>query len=76
MLGHFVSKTPTELSYIKKSYYIKDVTTENVWTFELGVEDGVDIPIFVVLGFMQRDQFKQQHQNKDSSYRPSVVNAQ
>ena len=76
MLGHIVSKTPAELSFIKKSYYIKDVTIENVWTFELGVGDGVDIPIFVVLGFMQRDQFKQQHQNKDSSCRPSVVNAQ
>ena len=25
---------------------------------------------------MQRDQFKQQHQNKDTFYRPSVVNAQ
>ena len=28
MLGHIVSKTPTELSYIKRSSYMKDVTTE------------------------------------------------
>ena len=28
MLEHIVSKTPTELSYIKRSSYMKDVTTE------------------------------------------------
>ena len=45
MLRHIVSKAPTELSYIKISSYMKDVTTENIWTFELGVSDGIDIPI-------------------------------
>ena len=76
MLEHIVSKTPTELTYIKRSSYMKDVTTENNWTFELGVGDGIDIPIYLVVGFIQRDQFNQQHQNSDTFYRPSVVNAQ
>ena len=74
LLGHISSKTPTELSFIKRSSYMKDVTTENNWTFELGV-DGIDIPIYVIVEFMQRDQFYQQ-QNNDTFYRPSVVNAQ
>ena len=52
MLGHIVSKTPTELSYIKRSSYMKDVTTKNNCTFELGVGDGIDIPIYVIVGFM------------------------
>ena len=52
MLGHIVSKAATELSYIKKSSYINDVTTENNWTFELGVGDGIDIPVYVIVGFM------------------------
>ena len=30
MLGHIVSKAPTELSYIKRLSYMKDVTTENI----------------------------------------------
>ena len=72
MLGHIVSNTPTEMSYIKRSIFMKDVTTENNWTFELGVGDGVDIPIYVVVRFMQRDQFNQQHQNNDTFHRPSV----
>ena len=76
LLEHIVSKTPTEFSFIKRSSYMKDVTTENNWTFELGVGDGIDIPIYVIVGFMQRDQFNQQHQNNDTFYRPSVVNAQ
>ena len=58
------------------SSYMKDVTTENNWTFELGVGDGTDFPIYVVIGFMQRDQFNQQHQNIDIFDRPSVTIAQ
>ena len=45
MLGHIGSKAPTELSYIKRSSNMKDVTTENNCTSELGVGEGVDIPI-------------------------------
>ena len=76
MLGHNVSKAPTELSYTKRSSYKKDVTTENNWTFEVGVGDGFDIFFYVIVGFAQRDQFNQQHQKNDTFYRPSVVNAQ
>ena len=76
MLGHIFSKTPKELSIIERSSFMKDVTTEINWTFELGVGDGIDIPIYVVVGFMQRDQFNQQHQNNDTFYRPGVLNAQ
>ena len=57
MLGHFVSKAPTEVSYNKRSSYMKNVTTENNWTFEFGVGVGLDIAIFVKVGFMQGDQF-------------------
>ena len=53
---------------------MKDVTTENNWTFQLGVGDGIDIPIYLIVGFMQRDQFNQQHQNNDTFCRSSVVN--
>ena len=55
---------------------MKDVTTENNRTFELGVGDGIDIQIYVIVEFIQRDQFNQQHQNIDTFFGPSVVNAQ
>ena len=65
MLGHVVSKAATKISYIKRSSQMK-VTTENNWTFELGVGDGIDIPNDVIVGFMQRGQFNQQHQNAET----------
>ena len=55
---------------------MKDVATENNWIFEFGVGDGSNIPIYVIVGSLQGDQFNQQHQNKDTFYGPSVVNAQ
>ena len=55
---------------------MKDVTTENNWVFELGVGDDIDIPVYVIVGFIQRDQFNQEHRNNDTFCRPSVVNAQ
>ena len=41
---------------------MKDVSTEENWTFELGVGDAIDVLNYVIVGFMQRDQFSQQHQ--------------
>ena len=76
MLINIASKTPTELTYIKRSSYMKDVTTENNRTFELGVGDGIDVPIYVIVEFMQRDQFNQQHQINDTFYQPNVANSQ
>ena len=42
----------------------------------IDVENGIDVPICVIVGYMQRDQFNQQHQNFDTFRRPSVANAQ
>ena len=55
---------------------MKGVTTENNRSFEHSVGDSIDVPIYVIVGFMQNDQFNQQHQNSDKFYRPSVINAQ
>ena len=75
LLEHFVSRAATELSYIKRSSYTK-YTIESNWTFELGLPSGFDFHFCVIVGFMQRDQFKQQQQNNDTFHRPTVVNAQ
>ena len=54
---------------------MKDETFENNWIFELGVGNGNDVPLHVTVGYIQRDQFNQQHRNIDTFYRPSVINA-
>ena len=73
MLEHFVSRDTTELTYVRRSSHTKDVTTENIWTFELGVESSTDVPIYVIVRFMQRDQFDQEHQNNETFYTPTVA---
>ena len=71
-----VSGAATDLTYIKRSFFTRDVTTENIcWTFELGVEKGIDVPIYVMVGFMQRRQLDLQTQSNDTIYRPTVSNA-
>ena len=57
MLSNIASKTPTELTYVKRLPDMKVVTTGKIWTFELGVGDGIDVSIYVIVGFMQIDQF-------------------
>ena len=55
---------------------MKDVNIENIWTFELGVANGIHVPVYVLVAFTQRDQLDQLHQNIDTFYRVTVVNAQ
>ena len=54
---------------------MKVVTTESNWTFQLGVGDSNDFTIYVIVGFMRRDQLNQKHQNNDTFSRPRAVNA-
>ena len=66
----------TKLAYSNTFVHNKDVSIENNWTFELGVEKRFEVPFYVKQGFMQRYQFHQQSQKLDTLYRPSVSNAQ
>ena len=56
MLEHVVSRSVTELTYIKRSTYTKDVTSEIIRTivkiFKLFVQTDFDVPIYVTRGFM------------------------
>ena len=51
MLKQVVSKTPTQLSFMKRSAYMIDKSTENTWSCELGVEDGIDVAFHVIVEF-------------------------
>ena len=46
-------KTPTELQYVERSVIIKEVNTQNLWSFELGTQEGINIPIWVIIGLRQ-----------------------
>ena len=52
MLEQIVSKLATQLAFIKRTVHINDVSSENIWIFDLGVKKGVNIPVYVVVGFL------------------------
>ena len=39
-----INKTPTQIQYPKISVFMKEVNTQNFWTFELGSQEGINIP--------------------------------
>ena len=46
----FLSRTPTELQYVKKSFYMEEVNTQILWTFEIRTQEVLNIPIWKPLG--------------------------
>ena len=50
-----LSKTPTELRYVERSVLMKEVNNQNVWIFELGSHEIMNMPIWIIIGFQQRD---------------------
>ena len=51
----FLSRTPTELQYVERSVFMKKVITQNLWIFELGTQERVNVPFWIIIGFYKRD---------------------
>ena len=60
-----LSKTPTEVKYPERSVIMKEVNTQNFWTFELGTQEGINIPIWIPVVFQQNDR---QHDQKQRHF--------
>ena len=76
LLGPIVNKEPTEFRYVERSVFMKEVNTQYLWTFELGTQEGINVPIWSFVGFQQNDGQHDQNLNNDTFYRPPVVSAQ
>ena len=71
-----VSRSATELVYIRRSVHHKVVSTKSKLTFELRAVKELDVPFFSLVRFMLRQQFLQKTHENDRLYQPSVSNAQ
>ena len=71
-----LSKTPTELRYVERSVFMKEVNNQNVWNFELGSPENMNVPIWIIIGFQQRHRQDSQNLNNDTFCRLPVVSAQ
>ena len=68
--------TPTLLHYPERSVFMKEVNTQNLWSFELGTQEGINVPIWIFVAFQQSDRQNNQNLNNDTFYRPLVTSAQ
>ena len=71
-----INKTPTQIQYPERSVFMKEVNTQNLWTFELGTQEGINIPTWIFVAFQQNDRQHDQNLNNDSFVRLPVTFAQ
>ena len=71
-----LSKTPTELRYIERSVYMKEVNIQSLWNFELSSQESMNVPIWIIIGFQPRDRQDSQNFKNDTFCRLPVTSAQ
>ena len=84
LMTQIKKNTPTLLHYPERSIFMKEVNTQNLWTFELGTQwtfelgtqEGITVPIWIIVAFQQNDRRNNQNLNNDTFYRPLVTSAQ
>ena len=75
-LKKIINKTPTQIQYPERSVFMKEVNTQNFWTFELGTQEGINISTSVFVAFQQNDRQHDQNLNNDTFVRLPVISAQ
>ena len=76
MSKQILNKTPTELRKVERSVFMKQVNNQNVWNFELGSQENMNVPIWIIIGFQQQDRQDSQNLNNDTFCKLPVVSAQ
>ena len=71
-----INKTPTQIQYPERSVFMKEVNTQSFWSFELGAQEGINIPSFIFVAFQQNDRQHDQKLNNDTFVRLPVISAQ
>ena len=71
-----LNKTPTQIQYPERSVFMKEVNTQNFWTFELGTQESINIPTWIFVAFQQNDRQHDQNLNNDTFVRLPVISAQ
>ena len=76
MSKQILNKTPTELRYVERSVFMKEVNHQNLLNFELGSQENMNFPIWIFIGFQQQNRQDSQNLNNDTFCRLPVVSAQ
>ena len=54
-MKQITDKIPTKLRYVERSVLMKEVNTQNLWKFGIGAHENRNVPIWIIVGFQQRD---------------------
>ena len=76
LMTQIKKNSPTLLHYPERSVFMKEINTQNLWTFELGTQEGINVPIWIFVAFQQNDRQNDQNLNNDTFYRPLVTSTQ
>ena len=76
LMTQIKKNTPTLLHYPERTIFMKEVNTQNLWTFELGIQERINVPIWIFVAFQQNDRQNDQNLNNDTFYRPLVTSVQ
>ena len=76
LMSQVLNKKPRELRYVERSVFMKEVNTQNLWTFELGTQEGIFVFIWIIVGFQRSDRQHDQNLNNDAFFRTLVTSAQ
>ena len=75
-MKQITDKIPTELRYVERSVCMKEVNTQNLWSFELGTHENMNVPRWIFVGFQQRDRQYSQNLANDTFCRLPITSAQ
>ena len=66
----------TELRYVERFVFKKEVKTQGFWTFELGTPESINVPIWIYVVFQQNDRQHDQNLTNDTFCRLPVTSDQ
>ena len=55
LMNQIIKKMATAPPYPERSVFMKEVNTQNFWTFELGTQEGVNVSVWIFVVFRQSD---------------------
>ena len=61
-----LSKTPRELQHVERNVFSKEIKSQIFWTFELGSQEGINVPLWIIVGFQQKDRHESRNLNNDT----------
>ena len=76
LMKQIKNKIPKDLHYVERSVFMPEVKNQKRWQFHIGVEKGINIPIFIINSFQQQGRENSQNLKNDTLCRLPVTSAQ